>query len=66
MFINNYKLNLLNVKDENIHIITEWKEKIIKNQKYKIIKSILIYNKRVIFHHHIINHLSILLSINTI
>lgn len=51
MFINNYKLNLLNVKDENIHIITEWKEKIIKNQKYKIIKSILIYNKKVIFHH---------------
>ena len=24
---------------------------VIKNQKYKIIKSILIYNKRVIFHH---------------
>ena len=38
MFINNYKLNLLNIKDENIHIITEWKEKIIKNKKYKIIK----------------------------
>ena len=51
MSTNNYILNLLNIKDENIHIITEWKEKIIKNQKYKIIKSILIYNKRVIFHH---------------
>ena len=30
MSTNNYILNLLNIKDENIHIITECKEKMIK------------------------------------
>ncbi len=29
MSTNNYILNLLNIKDENIHIITESKEKIV-------------------------------------
>ena len=33
--INNYILNLLNIKDENIHIITECKEKVI-SFKYDI------------------------------
>ena len=41
MSINNYILNLLNIKDENIHIITECKEKVIKNKKYKIVEGIL-------------------------
>ena len=43
MSINNYILNLLNIKDENIHIITECKEKVIKNKKYKIVEGILTY-----------------------
>ena len=43
MSTNNYILNLLNIKDENIHIITESKEKIIKNKTYKIIEGILTY-----------------------
>lgn len=43
MSINNYILNLLNVKNENIHIITECKEKVIKNKKYKIVEGILTY-----------------------
>ena len=30
MSTDNYILNLLNIKEENIHIITECKEKIIK------------------------------------
>ena len=30
MSTNNYILNLLNIKDENIHIITECKERIIR------------------------------------
>lgn len=37
MSTNNYILNLLNIKDENIHIITECKEKEIKGKNYKII-----------------------------
>ena len=37
MSTNNYILNLLNIKDENIHIITERKEKVIKGKNYKII-----------------------------
>ena len=41
MSTNNYILNLLNIKDENIHIITECKEKIIKGNNYKIIEGIL-------------------------
>lgn len=43
MSINNYILNLLNIEDKNIKIITECKEKIIKNKKYKIIEGILSY-----------------------
>ena len=43
MSTNNYILNLLNIKDENIHIITECKEKVIKNKNYKIIEGILTY-----------------------
>ena len=36
MSTNNYILNLLNIKDKNIHIITECKEKVIKNKNYKL------------------------------
>ena len=43
MSTNNYILNLLNIKDENIHIITELKEKMIKGKNYKIIEGILTY-----------------------
>ncbi len=34
MSINNYILNLLNIKDENIYIITKVKDKMIENKKY--------------------------------
>ena len=44
MSTNNYILNLLNIKDKNIHIITKSKEKMIKNKNYKIIEGILTYN----------------------
>ena len=44
MSTNNYILNLLNIKDENIHIITECKETVIKNKNYKIIEGILTYS----------------------
>lgn len=37
MSINNYILNLLNIKDKNIYIVKEIKEEMIKNKKYKII-----------------------------
>ena len=43
MSINNYILNLLNIKDKNIHIITECKEISIKGKNYKIIEGILTY-----------------------
>lgn len=43
MSINNYILNLLNIKDENIHIIPKSSEKIIKKKKYKIVEGILTY-----------------------
>ena len=43
MSTNNYILNLLNIKDENIHIIKECKEKMIKGKNYKIIEGILTY-----------------------
>ena len=33
MSTNNYILNLLNIKDENIHIITKYKEKSISTNK---------------------------------
>ena len=44
MSINNYILDLLNIKDENIHIITESKVQEIKGKNYKIIEGILTYN----------------------
>jgi transposase len=40
---NDYILNLLNIKDSNIFIINNIKEKIIKNRNYKIIEGILTY-----------------------
>ena len=43
MSTNNYILNLLNIKDENINIFTERKEKIIKGKNYKIIEGKLTY-----------------------
>jgi transposase len=46
MSINNYILNLLNIKDKNIHIITECKEKMIKGKNYKIIEGILTYTPK--------------------
>ena len=46
MSTNNYILNLLNIKDENIHIITKYKEKLIKGNNYKIIEGILTYTPK--------------------
>lgn len=46
MSTNNYILNLLNIKDENIHIITKCKEKLIKEKNYKIIEGILTYTPK--------------------
>ena len=46
MSINNYILNLLNIKDKNIHIITECKEISIKGKNYKIIEGILTYTPK--------------------
>lgn len=43
MSTNNYILNLLNIKDENIHIFTERKEEIINGKNYKIIEGNLTY-----------------------
>lgn len=43
MSINNYILNLLNIKDENIYIVKKIKEEMINNKKYKIIEGILSY-----------------------
>lgn len=43
MSINNYILNLLNIEDKNIKIITECTEKTIKKQKYKMLEGILTY-----------------------
>ena len=43
MSMNNYILNLLNIKDENIFIIPKMEEKIIKNKNYKIIEGFLTY-----------------------
>jgi transposase len=40
---NDYILNLLNIKDSNIFIINNIKEKIINNRNYKIIEGILTY-----------------------
>ena len=44
MSTNNYILDLLNIKDENIYIFTESKEKVINGRNYKIIEGILTYN----------------------
>ena len=43
MSTNNYILNLLNIKDENIYIKQEIKEKTIKGRNYKIIEGFLTY-----------------------
>ena len=45
MSTNNYILNLLNIKDENIHILSNKIEsKVIKGKNYMIIEAILTYN----------------------
>lgn len=56
MSTNNYILNLLNIKDENIHIITEIKEKVINDKKYKIVEGILTYIPQSCPHCSIINN----------
>ena len=43
MSMNNYILNLLNIKDKNIFISQKIDEKLIKNKKYKIIEGFLTY-----------------------
>lgn len=43
MSINNYILDLLNIKDKNIHILTKPQQKVIKGKNYKIIEGILTY-----------------------
>lgn len=40
---NDYILNLINIKDPNIFILNNIKEKVIKNRNYKIIEGILTY-----------------------
>lgn len=45
MSTNNYILNLLNIKDKNIHILTnKLSNKIIKGQNFQFIEAILTYN----------------------
>src|SRR5574344_2641670 len=47
MSINNYILNLLNIKDENIYILTNnFQNKVIKGKNYKIIEGILTYKPK--------------------
>ena len=46
MSTNNYILNLLNIKDENIHIVTKNEEKTIKGKNYKIIEGFLTYTPK--------------------
>lgn len=41
--MNNYILNLLNIKDKNIYILPNIEERLIKNKKYKIIEGFLTY-----------------------
>ena len=43
MSMNNYILNLLNIKDKNIFISPNIEERVIKNKKYKIIEGFLSY-----------------------
>ena len=47
MSTNNYILNLLNIKDDNITIFHDIQEKNIKGQKYKIVEGILTYIPKV-------------------
>ena len=42
--MNNYILNLLNIKDENIYILEKFEEKVIKGKNNKLIFGILTYN----------------------
>ena len=56
MSTNNYILNLLNIKDKNIDIITKSKEEMIKNKNYKIVEGILTYNPHLCPNCGIINH----------
>ena len=45
MSVNNYILNLLNIKDNNIYIMSDKLEsRVIKGKNYKIIEGILTYN----------------------
>ena len=44
MSTNNYILNLLNIKDENIYIKQEIQNKVIKGKNYKIVEGFLTYN----------------------
>ena len=43
MSMNNYILNLLNIKDKNIYILPNIEERLIKNKKYKVIEGFLTY-----------------------
>ena len=56
MSINNYILNLLNIKDKNINIITNCKEKDIKGKNYKIIEGFVTYKPKCCPHCNIINN----------
>ena len=58
MSINNYILNLLNIKDENIYIVKEIKEEMIKNKKYKIIEGFLSYKPEYCPHCGVVNESS--------
>lgn len=47
MSINNYILNLLNIKDKNIHILTDkLSNKVIKGKNFLILEAILTYNPK--------------------
>lgn len=47
MSTNNYILNLLNIKDKNIHILTDkLSNRVIKGKKFQIIEAILTYNPK--------------------
>lgn len=41
---NDYILNLLNIKDQNIHILNNITEKVIKEKNNNVIEAILTYN----------------------
>lgn len=58
MSINNYILNLLNIKDENIYIVKEIKEEMIKHKKYKIIEGFLSYKPEYCPHCGVVNESS--------